>query len=203
MNRDLRVDQYILKAEEFAVPVLETLRTMVHSTCPGVEETLKWGFPHFIYKGKTLCYMASFKKHCAFGFWLSSKMVDTRGLLQQEQRDAMGNFGKIARMQELPPLEVLAEYVIQAATLIEAGVTLSKKTNQPKPEMALPVELNLALQASDKARMHFNKMSVSHRNEYAAWIAEAKQEATRQRRAETAIEWLESGKSRNWKYENR
>ena len=29
---------------------------------------MKWGFPHFMYKGILGC-MASFKHHCAFGFW--------------------------------------------------------------------------------------------------------------------------------------
>jgi uncharacterized protein YdeI (YjbR/CyaY-like superfamily) len=33
------------------------------------------------------------------------------------------------------------------------------------------------------------------------WIAEAKTEATRQRRLETAVEWIAEGKGRNWKYE--
>lgn len=40
------------------------------------------------------------------------------------------------------------------------------------------------------------------RGEYIEWITEAKQEATRQRRLATTIEWLAEGKRRNWKYEN-
>ncbi|HQR67599.1 MAG TPA: YdeI/OmpD-associated family protein, partial [Thermoanaerobaculia bacterium] len=43
--------------------------------------------------------------------------------------------------------------------------------------------------------------SPSHRNEYAAWITEAKPEETRARRLATAIAWLAEGKKLNWRYE--
>jgi uncharacterized protein YdeI (YjbR/CyaY-like superfamily) len=46
-------------------------------------------------------------------------------------------------------------------------------------------------------------MSPSHRREYCEWIAGAKQEATRERRIDKAIELLAEGKSQNWKYESR
>lgn len=32
------------------------------------------------------------------------------------------------------------------------------------------------------------------------WLTEAKTEVTRNKRLTTAVEWLEEGKSRNWKY---
>ena len=67
-TRDARVDRYIEKSAEFAKPILNHIRELVHSVCPDVEETVKWGFPHFMYKG-ILCSMASFKHHCAVGFW--------------------------------------------------------------------------------------------------------------------------------------
>ena len=40
-------------------------------------------------------------------------------------------------------------------------------------------------------------------SEYADWISEAKREDTRKRRADTAVEWMAEGKSRNWNYEKR
>jgi hypothetical protein len=61
---DPRVDAYIAKSADFAQPILEHLRAVVHAACPDVEETMKWSFPHFMYKGM-MCSMASFKAHCA------------------------------------------------------------------------------------------------------------------------------------------
>ena len=63
-STDPRIDAYIEKSAEFAKPILNHIRELVHSACPQVEETMKWGFPHFLYKG-ILCSKASFKQHCA------------------------------------------------------------------------------------------------------------------------------------------
>jgi hypothetical protein len=41
-KRDARIDAYIAKSAEFARPVLEHLRAVVHAACPTVEETVKW-----------------------------------------------------------------------------------------------------------------------------------------------------------------
>ena len=88
-TRDERVDAYISKSAEFAKPILIYLRDLIHQACPDVEETMKWSFPHFMYKGM-LCSMASFKEHCAFGFWKSSLIVDKNG---GPAEPAMGQFG--------------------------------------------------------------------------------------------------------------
>jgi hypothetical protein len=92
-NRDKRVDAYIVKSEDFAQPILRALREIVHEGCPEVVEGIKWGFPHFDYKGM-FCGMASFKQHCAFGFWKGSLIFDGK---ENKSADAMGQFGRITR----------------------------------------------------------------------------------------------------------
>jgi hypothetical protein len=67
-TRDPRVDAYIAKSADFAKPILTHLREVVHAACPECQETMKWSFPHFDYKGM-LCSMAAFKQHAVFGFW--------------------------------------------------------------------------------------------------------------------------------------
>ena len=83
------LDAYIGQSAEFAQPILEHLRKLVHETCPAVAEQMKWSFPHFIYKGQNLCSMASFKQHCAFGFWLSPLMSDPYKILQLGDESAL------------------------------------------------------------------------------------------------------------------
>ena len=85
---DPRIDAYIAKAQPFAQPVLQHIRKLVHKACPQVEETMKWSFPHFDYKGM-MCSMASFKQHCSFGFWKTAIMKDPEGLFT-EKTEAMG-----------------------------------------------------------------------------------------------------------------
>ena len=77
---DKRVDAYIARSAPFAQPILEHLRALIHKAYPDVVETIKWGFPHFVYHG-ILCSMASFKNHCAFSFWKGSIMKDPDGIL--------------------------------------------------------------------------------------------------------------------------
>ena len=91
-----RVDAYIKKAAPFAQPILTEIRETCTRACPDVEETMKWSFPHFVYKG-VLCCMASFKAHAAFGFWKGSLV--TGG---PRSVDAMGHFGRITKRSDLP-----------------------------------------------------------------------------------------------------
>jgi uncharacterized protein YdeI (YjbR/CyaY-like superfamily) len=70
-------------------------------------------------------------------------------------------------------------------------------------DLQVPPSLAGALKRNAKARATWEKFSPSHRREYIAWLTEAKREETRERRLETALEWLAEGKSRNWKYERK
>ena len=92
--KDKRIDTYITSANDFAQPVLKHLRGLIHKACPEVEETIKWGFPHFGYKGM-LCSMAAFKHHCTFGFWKGTLLVDEHNVMTELGESAMGHFGKI------------------------------------------------------------------------------------------------------------
>jgi len=196
-TRDPRIDAYIAKSGEFARPILTHLREAVHRACPVVEETMKWSAPHFMYEGM-LCGMASFKAHCAFGFWKGSLIVD-----DGRSKEAMGHFGRITSLDQLPSKKVLTGYIRKAMELNEKGIkSPTRSKREAKPEAKVPKDLAAALGKNKKARATFDNFTRSHRREYIEWITEAKTEATRQRRLETAIEWMAEGKSRNWKYIN-
>ena len=196
---DPRIDAYIEKSADFARPILAHLREVVHAACPQVEETMKWSFPHFVYGGGILCSMASFKEHCAFGFWKGSLILGEGG----KSVEAMGQFGRITSLDDLPPRGVLEGYVREAMRLNDAGVkspTRSKPAGAPKPEPAVPDYLAAALAANEAARATFERFPPSQRKEYIEWLTDAKTEATRERRLEQTLEWLSEGKPRNWKY---
>jgi uncharacterized protein YdeI (YjbR/CyaY-like superfamily) len=196
ISTDPRIDAYIANSAEFAQPILEHLRALVHAACPEVEETIKWGFPHFMYKGM-MCNMASFKAHCSFGFWKAELLM-----ADEARREAMGQFGRIESVKDLPARKVLTAYVKQAMKLNDEGVAAPARAKPAVPrELALPAELTAALKKVPAAHKHFEAFSPSKQRDYAEWISEAKTEATRTRRLEQAVEWISEGKSRNWKYE--
>lgn len=197
-TRDSRIDAYIAKSANFAQPILAHLRELVHAACPEVEETMKWSFPHFMYKGM-LCGMSAFKQHVAFGFWKGKLVVDDTG---QSLEDAMGQFGRITCMGDLPPKKTHSTYVKKAMALNDAGVKSPTrvKSAKPKPEATVPDDLAAALKKNAKARKTFDAFTPSARREYIDWLTEAKRETTRVQRLATTLEWLVEGKQRNWKY---
>jgi uncharacterized protein YdeI (YjbR/CyaY-like superfamily) len=191
MASDPRIDTYIAKAAPFAQPILNHLRTLVHATVEGLEETLKWGMPHFVYKGKNLAGFAAFKAHATF-------MIHGDG----RQGDAMGQFGKIAALADLPGDNELKSKIVAARARIDsAGTALKPRTapKAPKADIAIPDDLAAAL--TPPARAHFDAFPPGARREYLEWIVEAKQPATRTKRIAQAAEWIAEGKRRNWKYE--
>lgn len=192
---DPRIDAYIANSAEFAQPILTHLRELVHAACPDVEETMKWSMPHFMYKGM-LCQMASFKAHCAFGFWKGAL------LFPDAQKESMGHLGKIASIKDLPSKKVLTGYIKQAMQLNEEGVKAAPRAKSSKGELVVPDYFAAALKTNKAARKVFDAGSTSFKREYVEWLEGAKTGTTRQRRMEQAIEWLAEGKSRNWKYES-
>jgi uncharacterized protein YdeI (YjbR/CyaY-like superfamily) len=198
-KKDPRVDAYIEKSFDFARPILSHLRGIVHTACPEVEETLKWGFPHFMHKG-ILCSMASFKQHCAFGFWKGKLLAEKHQDRAAVRETAMGEFGRITSLSDLPGEKALMRYVRDAAALNDAGVKLPRPKPRGERSLRIPGYFQDALQQARKARTIFEGFSPSHRREYVEWVTEAKTDATRRRRLETAIAWLAEGKVRNWKY---
>jgi hypothetical protein len=114
---DPRVDAYIAAAQPFARPILIHLRALVHGACPEAQETIKWGMPFFVHRGHKLAHMAAFKAHCAFGFEHGHAVADLG-----RDRQAMGQFGRITAIGELPPKREMAAWVNKAAALIDAGV---------------------------------------------------------------------------------
>src|ERR1700741_3742906 len=127
-KKDPRVDAYIAKSAEFARPILVHLRTVVHQACPDVEETLKWSMPSFEYKG-LLCGMAAFKQHCTFGFWKHTLVVGD----DAKAKEAMGSFGSLKQLSDLPSKTELARYVKKAMKLNDDGVKGRKPKHKPKP----------------------------------------------------------------------
>jgi uncharacterized protein YdeI (YjbR/CyaY-like superfamily) len=200
MITDKRIDAYIASSASFAQPILAHIRAIVHKNCPDAQETMKWSFPHFDYKGEMLCSMASFKEHCSFGFWKASLMEDTEKIFSKEAKNGMGHLGKIQSVKDLPSAKVLGAYIKQAMKLNDEGIKVKAKKPADKAPLEVPDYFTRALSKNKAAKSFFDKSSTSFKKEYIDWIQGAKTEATRNNRMSTAIEWIAEGKHRNWKY---
>lgn len=205
--KDPRVDAYIAKSAGFAKPILTRLRSLIHDTCPSVEETMKWSFPHFMYKSpseknpRVLCSMASFKQHCAFGFWYADGGMMSG---QTSSSEGMGQYGKITSLADLPSDKALTKQIKDAVKRHDSGIKPAPRPRATeKKELVVPDYLAAALKKNKKAGATFDQFNYSNKKEYVEWIAEAKTEETMKKRLQIAIEWMAEGKARNWKYERK
>jgi uncharacterized protein YdeI (YjbR/CyaY-like superfamily) len=200
--KDPRIDAYIETAQPFAQPILKHIRSVVHAAVPDVQETMKWSHPHFDYQGAMLCSMAAFKAHAVMGFW-KAKLLAERGFKELEggAEPAMGHFGRLTSITDLPNETRLTKMIKAAAALNDEGITIKREKSAPKPAVTPPAYFMAAVKKNRKAFAAFAAFSPSHRREYVEWVTEAKTDATRDKRLAQTVTWLAEGKSRNWKYE--
>jgi uncharacterized protein YdeI (YjbR/CyaY-like superfamily) len=197
LSRDPRIDDYIAKVAPFARPILEHVRERVHAAVPEAEETIKWSAPGFTLNGKILLMMAAFKQHAALNFWRGQEIGDG-----SPKAGAMGQFGRLTTVSDLPPDDQLDSMLREAAALAATAPAPRKTKHEPKPAPGMHPEFAAALAKSPKARAVLDGFPPSAQRDYLEWISEAKQDATRAKRIAAAVEWLEEGKRRHWKYQN-
>ena len=196
-----RVDAYIENAEAFAKPILTHLRALLHATCPDVVEEIKWGIPHFDYRGEMMCIFATHKQHCSFTFWKDALMDDARLRANGDLPAAKRFMGKLTRLADLPPDDQLTGWIREAMSLNERGIKLPpRKSDGPKPPVGIPEAFAQELSANPEIKAIFDGKSASFQKEYNVWIGDAKTDATRDKRIEESLAWIAEGKGRFWKY---
>jgi hypothetical protein len=84
---------------------------------------------------------------------------------------------------------------VRAAAGIELGddVEVVLRRDEAPREVEAHQALAAALAGAEDARERFERLSCTHRREYARWIAEAKRPQTRARRVEQAVAMLRAG----------
>jgi uncharacterized protein YdeI (YjbR/CyaY-like superfamily) len=199
-NHNPKVDAYFKKLEKFAKPIFTHLRELIHANCPEVIEEIKWGIPHFDYKGENMCIFAGYKNHCSFGYWKDSLMTDARLKANEELPAAKRFMGKLTSLSDLPPDKQLISWIKEAKSLNERGIKLQKKKSDGPKEIGMPAAFAKSLSANPAIKAIFESKSASFQKEYNVWIGEAKTDATRDKRIEESLSWITEGKGRFWKY---
>lgn len=196
MNRDPRIDSYIERAQPFARPILGHIRDRVHAAVSGADETMKWSAPAFTLDGKILLVMAAFKQHAALNFWRGKEIIGGG------DDSAMGQFGQLKSVSDLPGDAELEALIAKAAELSKTDPSPRKTKSAPRPAGEIHPDFAAALAGAPKAKAVLDGFPPGAQRDYVDWINEAKQDSTRHKRIATAVEWLAEGKKRHWKYEN-
>ena len=193
-------DEYIEKSADFAKPVMNYLRDIIHETCPEVEEIMKWAIPHFDYKGDMMCILAAYKNHCSFSLYKAELMSDAKIIASVKAGQKMGYMDKIKSLSDLPAKEILVAYIKEAMVLNEIGAKKARPVSEKPKVIEVPDYFSEILAATPSVKEIFESKSPSFRKDYLVWIIDAKTEATRQKRIEQSLEWIAEGKDRFWQY---
>jgi uncharacterized protein YdeI (YjbR/CyaY-like superfamily) len=152
--------------------------------------------PAFLWKGQQIANLAAFRAHCIFGFW-RREIAGAPGT----ETKAMGQFGRITKMSDLPSNDHIIRLAREAMALVDAGARAPRVPKHDRPDILMPDDFARALAAATGARAMFDAFPPSARREYLEWVVDARQPATRARRIAQAAEWIAEGKRRNWKHE--
>jgi len=193
-----KVDEYIAKKSEWKAE-LELLRSAFKDL--PLEETIKWGAPTYVYKGKNVVGLAAFKNYCGLWFFQGALINDKYNVFinaQEGKTKAMLQW----RFNSIDEIDIkkIKEYTLEAINNVEEGKEIKPKKNT-KP-VVIPSELEIEFSKDTSLENNFKNLSLSCQREYAEYITEAKRETTRLRRLEKIIPMIKEQKGLNDKYKN-
>ena len=163
-KKEKTIDNYITKSADFAKPILNHIRELVHKACPDVEEKMKWSMPFFDYKGEMMCSMAAFKQHAEFGFWKAAMMKDKVLVETARSEVAMGHLGRITSLKARPPDKTLTGWIKSAMAVNDNGIELAAKPRSAdKKELIVPDHFAKAILKNKKAKQTFDDFPYSHK----------------------------------------
>ncbi|HZY35779.1 MAG TPA: DUF1801 domain-containing protein [Mucilaginibacter sp.] len=99
MNKNPQVDQYLKKKEHPMNAEIQRVREIILNVHPGLEETIKWNSPTFLYKGNMASYFMNAKKHVSLMFHKGAFIKNQNGLLVGDGKES--RVAKFANMQEI------------------------------------------------------------------------------------------------------
>jgi len=95
MNKNSKVDQFLIEKEHPLNEEIELIRSIILSTDDRIEETIKWSSPTFMYKGNIASFFMNAKKFVSLMFHKGATIKDEFGLLEGDGKEA-----RVARFQD-------------------------------------------------------------------------------------------------------
>lgn len=190
-------DDYFKNAETWRDELLR-LREVLLST--GLHEEIKWGAPFYTLDGKHIVGLTAFKNFFCLWFPQGALLKDEKKVLinAQEGVTRAQRQWRMTGAKDIKPTTIKA-YVKEAVALAKEGKEIKPKR---KAAPVIPAELKTALASNKRANAAFEKLTPGKQREYADYIAEAKQAATKERRLKKILPMIATGAGLNDKYKN-
>lgn len=163
-----------------------------------LQESIKWGIPVYSLHGKNVLGIGAFKSYVGLWFYQGAFLKDPQKLLINAQD------GKTKAMRQLRfpseqdiDLAVVKSYINEAIQNQKAGKEMKPDIKKP---LVIPTEMQTVLDSDAALKSSFENFTPGKQREFADYISEAKQKATKQRRTEKIIPMIREGKGLNDKY---
>ncbi len=195
MKKTKSVEDYIRGAGEWASEI-ERLRKILLST--GLTETIKWGAPCYMHKGKNVVGIGAFKSYFGLWFHQGALLADDAGVLinaQEGKTRALRQWRMTSRKDI--KATVIKRYVRESVANVDGGKEIKAKRSKP---IDVPRELQNAMRRSKGATAAFRELRPGLQREYAEYVANAKREDTKARRIEKILPMIVAGKGLNDRY---
>lgn len=192
------VDAYIDHHEQYNNE-LRLLREILNST--GLDETVKWGAPAYIFKGKNVVGIGAFKSYVGLWFHQGALLKDEAKVLINAQKDVTKALRqwRFEAMDDIDK-DLIKAYVLESIDNFEKGHVLKPQRN--KKPVVIPQELQDAFAKNKDVEASFKSLSNACQREYAEHVAEAKKEETRLRRLAKITPMILKGGGLHDKYKN-
>ncbi len=165
-----------------------------------LEETIKWGAPAYLCKGKNIIGLAAFKAYVGLWFHHGALLTDPNQKLMNAQEGKTKALRQW-RFQSIDEIEsdasIIRAYVKEAIANQKAGKVVK---SAPRKPAVIPPELKAALAADKKLEQSFRAFTPGKRREFAEYISEAKRPATKEKRLEKIIPMILRGEGLGDKY---
>ena len=177
---------------------LTTLRAMLLAS--GLVEEIKWGGPCYTIDGVNVVGLGAFNNYFGLWFFQGALLKDSQRVLvnAQEGRTKAQRQWRMTSPDDIRPL-VIARYLKEAIALAKSGATIAKS---PPKKLVMPAELASALAGDRKAGTAFKALTPGRQREYADYVSEARQAATKEKRVAKILPLIRAGGGLNDKYRN-
>ncbi|WP_019603113.1 YdeI/OmpD-associated family protein [Teredinibacter turnerae] len=154
----------------------------------GLDETIKWSKPCYVFQGRNIAIIQPFKNVCALMFFCGKFLDDVYGKLQSQGENSQLAMRLQYRCVTDIDANVIEEYVEQAKNYVPT------KTEHKKRELVLPEELIAAFGKSETLEQSFFSLTLGRQRGFVLYISGAKKSATRAARVEKCESLILSGK---------
>ena len=190
-----KIESYYSKDQKFREGIAR-LREIALKT--QLVETYKWGSPVYTIDNKNVLGILAFKSYFGLWFFNGVFLSDPKRVLEnaQEGKTKSMRHWKFMAVSDIDVAGIL-EYIMEAIANQKKGLELKPSR---KTEIIIPKLLLDSLLENSRLNEQFNELTPYKQRDYCEYIAEAKQQKTKESRLEKILPMISKGQGLNDKY---